>query len=71
MGCVTWCMNAFVHMDTKEFYKWYWTEWKKFRPEGQHWQILRQVSPTQSHQSNGAAKNAVFTVRGLLEHIWQ
>ena len=34
-------------------------------PEGQDWQILRQVSPTQSHQSNGAAKKAVFTVRGL------
>ena len=34
-------------------------------PEGQDWQILRQVSPTQSHQSNGAAEKAVFTVRGL------
>ena len=29
------------------------------------WQILRQVSPTQSHQSNGAAEKAVSTVRGL------
>ena len=35
------------------------------RPEGQDWQILRQVSPTQSHQSNGAAEKAVSTVRGL------
>ena len=33
---------------------------------GQGWQILRQVSPTQSHQSNGAAEKAVSTVRGLL-----
>ena len=37
------------------------------RPEGQDWQILRQVSPTQSHQSNGAAEKAVSTVRGLAE----
>ena len=35
------------------------------RPDGQDWQILRQVSPTQSHQSNGAAEEAVSTVRGL------
>ena len=34
-------------------------------PDGQHWQILRQVSPTQSHQSNGSAEKAVSTVRGL------
>ena len=38
---------------------------KEYRPEGQDWQILRQVSPTQSHQSNGAAEKAVSTVRGL------
>ena len=38
---------------------------KECRPEGQDWQILRQVSPTQSHQSNGAAEKAVSTVRGL------
>ena len=38
---------------------------KERRPEGQDWQILRQVSPTQSHQSNGAAEKAVSTVRGL------
>ena len=35
------------------------------RPYGQDEQILRQVSPTQSHQSNGAAEKAVSTVRGL------
>ena len=35
---------------------------KECRLEGQDWQILRQVSPTQSHQSIGAA---VSTVRGL------
>ena len=35
---------------------------KDCRPEGQEWQILRQVSPTQSHQSsNGAAEEAVST----------
>ena len=34
---------------------------KECRPEGQDWQILRQVSPTQSHQSNGAAEKAVST----------
>ena len=38
---------------------------KTCRPEGQDWQILRHVSPTQSHQSNGAAEKAVSTVRGL------
>ena len=38
---------------------------KECPPEGQDWQILRQVSPTQSHQSNGAAEKAVSTVRGL------
>ena len=40
---------------------------KECRPEGQDRQILRQVSPTQSHQSNGAAEKAVSTVRGLAE----
>ena len=38
---------------------------KECRPEGQDWQTLRQVSPTQSHQSNGAAEKPVSTVRGL------
>ena len=38
---------------------------KECRPEGQDWQILRQVSPTQSHQSKRAAEKAVSTVRGL------
>ena len=38
---------------------------KECRPEGQDWQILRQVSPTQSLQSHGAAEKAVSTVRGL------
>ena len=36
---------------------------KECRSEGQDWKILRQVSPTQSHQSNGAAEKAVSTVR--------
>ena len=38
---------------------------KECRPEGQDWQILRQVSPTQGHPSNGAAEKAVSTARGL------
>ena len=38
---------------------------KECRPEGQDKQVERQVSPTQSHQSNGAAEKAVSTVRGL------
>ena len=38
---------------------------KKSRPEGQDWQILPQVSSTQSHQSNGAAEIAVSKIRGL------
>ena len=41
---------------------------KECRPEGQDWQILRQVSPTQRHQSNGAAEKAVSTVCG---RVWQ
>ena len=41
---------------------------KECRPEGQDWQILRQVSPTQRRQSNGAAEKAVSTVFG---RIWQ
>ena len=35
---------------------------KECRPEGQGWQILRQVSPTQGHQSNGAAEKAISAV---------
>ena len=38
---------------------------KEYRPEGQDLQIPRQVSPTQSDQSNGAAEKAVSTVCGL------
>ena len=38
---------------------------RECRPEEQDLQILRQVSPTQSHQSNGATEKAVSTVRGL------
>ena len=38
---------------------------KECRLEGQGLEILRQVSPTQSHQSNGAAEKDISTVRGL------
>ena len=54
-GCVTWGINFF----------WSTRRQRRSRPEGHDWQILRQVSPTQSHQSNGAAEKAVSTVRGL------
>ena len=38
---------------------------KECRPKGQDWQILRQAPSAKSHQSNGAAENAVSTVLGL------
>ena len=38
---------------------------KEVRCEGKDGQILRQVSPTRSHQSNGAVEKAVSTVRAL------
>ena len=34
---------------------------------GQGWQILRQVSPTQSHSNLGAAEKAISTVRGTID----
>ena len=55
---VTWSMTAFVYMETKEFFSCCWTKSKERRAEGQDWQILRQLSPTQSHQSNGAAEKS-------------
>ena len=66
-GCVTRGMNAFVKQGDKEGVLQLLLDKvaKECRPEGQDWQFLRQVSPTQSHQSNGAAEKAVSTVRGL------
>ena len=59
-------MNAFVYMETEGVLQLLLDKVaKEYRPEGQDWQILRQVSPTQSHQSNGAAGKAVSTIRGL------
>ena len=60
-------MNALVYMERKkEFYSLLLDKVaKECRLAGQDWQIPRQVSPTQSHQSNGAAEKAVSTVRGL------
>ena len=53
-------------VETKNEFSCYWAKMvKECRPEGQDWQILRQVSPTQSHQSNGAAGKAVSPLRGL------
>ena len=59
-GSVTWCTNDSVYTETqKEFFSWCWTQLPtKCRPKGQDWQILRRVSPKQSHQSS--------TVRGLV-----
>ena len=60
-------MHAFVYMETKGglLQLLLDTVEKEHRLEGRDWQILRQVSPTQSHQSNGGAVKAVSTVRGL------
>ena len=53
-GYVTWCMNAFVYMETKQSALQLLLDKvaKECRPEGQDWQILRQVSPTQSHSEH-------------------
>ena len=59
-------MNAFVYIEEERVLQLLLDKVaKECRPEGQDWQILRQLSPTQSHQSNGAAEKAVSTVRGL------
>ena len=38
---------------------------KQCVPPNAQWQVLRQASPTQSHQSSGAAEKAIQTMRGL------
>ena len=66
--CATLGMNAFVYTETIEGVLQLLlldNVARECRPEGQDWQIPRQVSPTQSHQSNGAAEKAVSTGRGL------
>ena len=64
--CVIWSMNAScLHGDKGVLQLLLAKVVKECRLEGQDWQILRQVSPTQSHPSNGAAEEAVSTVRGL------
>ena len=61
-GCV---IGVRTVLSTRRF-SCYWTKLQKnVVLKGQDWQILRQVSPTQSHQSNDAAEKAVSTVRGL------
>ena len=69
--CVIWCTNASVHTETKkEFFSCYWTKLQNNAVLlGQDWKILRQVSPTQSHQSSGSRRRPVSTVRGLASHI--
>ena len=65
-GYVTWGMNAHVYMEKKGVLQLLLDKVaKECRPEGRDKQFLRQVSPTQSHQSNEAAKKTVSTVRGL------
>ena len=54
-----------LHGDTEGVLQLLLDKWQKnCRSEGQDWQILQQVSPTQSHQTSGAAEKAVSTVRG-------
>ena len=62
-GRVIWVTDASVHTETKEFFSKYFTKLPKNVVQG--WQDLRRVSPTQSHQSNGAAEKAIPTMRGL------
>ena len=66
-----WSTNACVYTEiTKEFFICYRTEVANTcRLEGQDWQILQQVSPTQIHESSGAAEKAVSSV--MFAHIWQ
>ena len=53
-----WGTNALLYTETQEeFCSWYRTMLRN--------NVVRQVSPTQSHQSNGAAEKAISTVRGL------
>ena len=61
---MTWSMIAVVNTETGFIQLLLDKVAKACRPE-QNWQILQQVSPTQSHQSNHATKKAVSTVRGL------
>ena len=59
-------MNAFVYTKTEAVLQLMLDKVaKECRREGQEWQILRKVSPIQSHHSNGAAEKAVSTVHGL------
>ena len=55
-GFVIWCMNAPVFRVLVA---------KECRRDGPDWQFLRQVSPTQSHQSDGAVEKAISTVRDV------
>ena len=65
--CVISGTNASVHTETKkEFFSCCWTKLQNNAVLlGQDWKILRQVSPTQSHQSSGSRRRPVSTVRGL------
>ena len=56
-GCVTWSSGRVLQLPLN-------TVAKECRPEGQDWQH-RQVSPTQSHQSNGAAEKASTRARSV------
>ena len=60
------CERFRLHGDKDEFFRCWRTKWRRnVVPQDKTGKFLRQVSPTQSHQSNGAAEKAVSTVRGL------
>ena len=69
-GCVTWSMNAFVYTKTEEMLQLLLDKVaKECRPEGQEWQTLRKVSPTQSHSQQRRRPSPQCMV--FLAHIWQ
>ena len=72
-GCVTWCMNAFVYMETrKEFFSCYWTKWQKnvvlkdktgkFYGKRHRHRAIRAMEPLRKPSPQCV---------DLLEHIWQ
>ena len=59
-----------LYMKTQEFFSCYWTKWKEnVVLKDKNWQILRHVSPTWRHRSNGAAEQAISAVRGVARNM--
>ena len=68
-GYVTWCMNDFVYTETEGVLQLHLDKVaRECRLGGQDRQILRQVSPIQSHQSNERQRSPQCA--DLLEHIF-